>query len=197
MLNSAKEFFYNNEYLKAKELFHQMDYLYEEGLCELVLGNKEKAKELWLNIKNPTSASEWGLIILDIIDLKISKYPSFFQIRAFLEVYLDLLIKNKHFVWAQNVLSAIEFFAKVNPECYKFAARVLFSNKYFKLTHEFLNKSFEIFDGDPEAHFIASQTYYFEQDYKNSHKSILSTLKAVPSYVPALEFKKVIEQKLN
>lgn len=197
MLNKAKELFYIGDYKEALRLFDIGKAYYEAGLCSLLLGDEKKAKDYWKKEKCPDVATKWGLIVLDIIKLKVKEQPTFFQVRAFLEVYINLFIISNHLDWAENMISACNIFAKSNPETYKFIARVLFANEYYKLTHQFLAESKKMFFQDPEAHFIEAQAYYLEQEYKEAYKSIINALNSAPDYFPALEFKKEIEKKLN
>lgn len=192
MLKKAKDLFYKGDFRGAFELFKAENKNYEAGLCALLEGDEECARAFWQKEKDPDTATQWGLIVLDIIHLKIKKRPTFFQVRAFLEVYLSLFIESKHLSWAENLISACDIFARSNPESYKFIARALFANGYLMLTHKFLNESKKLFYFDPEAHFIDSQAYFLEEKYDLALKSIDETLKSAPEYYPALEFKKII-----
>ncbi len=193
----AKELFYKGDYKEALQLFKNENHNYEAGLCALLLGDEKLAKDFWTKDKNPDIATKWGLIVLNIINLKIKERPTFFQVRAFLEVYINLFIVNKQYTWAENLISACDILVRSNPETYKFIARVLFANGYLNLVHKFLSESKKLFYNDPEAHLIEAQTYYLEQDYKNAYKSIEETLSSASDYYPALQFKKIIEEKIN
>ncbi len=197
MQQKAKELFYQGDYTKALELFSAENSNYEAGLCALLLNDEENAKIFWTKDKDPDIATKWGLIILNIIHLKIKERPTFFQVRAFLEVYLNLFIQNKQLSWAENLISACDIFARSNPESYKFIARALFANGYLELSHKFLNESKKLFYCDPESHFIDSQAYFLEGKFEKALESINETLKSASEYYPAIEFKKIIEQKIN
>ena len=197
MQQKAKELFYQGDYTKALELFSAENSNYEAGLCALLLNDEENAKIFWTKDKDPDIATKWGLIILNIIHLKIKEHPTFFQVRAFLEVYLNLFIQNKQLSWAENLISACDIFARSNPESYKFIARALFANGYLELSHKFLNESKKLFYCDPESHFIDSQAYFLEKKYDKALKSINETLESARGYYPAVEFKKIIEKKIN
>lgn len=196
-LQLAKELFYKGNYKSALEIFCELDMNYEAGLCQLLLGDENKARNFWQKDKDPCLATKWGLIFLDLINLKVKNYPTFFQVRAFLEVYINLLIINNHLNWAENILSACDILARSNPEAYKFIARALFANGYLELTHHFINMAKEVFFYDPEAHLIQAQTYYMQEDYKKAKKSLEYTLKSCPEYAPALDFQKQVDRKLK
>ena len=197
MPEKAKDLFYKGDYLGAFEIFKKENLNYEAGLCALLYGDESIAKCFWTKDKSPDIATKWGLIVLDIIHLKINERPTFFQLRAFLEVYLNLFIVSSHLNWAENLISACDIFARYNPESYKFIARALFANGYLQLAHKFLDESKKIFYLDPEAHFIDSQAYFIEGKYYKALESINETLKSASEYYPAVEFKKIIMQKIK
>ena len=118
MQQKAKELFYQGDYTKALELFSAENSNYEAGLCALLLNDEENAKIFWTKDKDPDIATKWGLIILNVIHLKIKERPTFFQVRAFLEVYLSLFIQTKHLNWEENVISACDIFARANQLSY-------------------------------------------------------------------------------
>lgn len=125
-IDFARFCFENKHYEKAKEIFLNNNMLYEAGFCTLLSGNINSTKLIWNEIKDPGLAASWGLIILDIIEKKThTKKPKYFQTRAFLEVYLNLLIENELYDWADNIINAYKFFTEANGEVPKFIARVL------------------------------------------------------------------------
>ena len=197
MQQRARDLFYKGCYTGALEIFSACNLYYEAGLCALLTQDEYGAKKFWTIEKTPDIATKWGLIVLNIIHLKIKERPSFFQVRAFLEVYLNLFIENKLLKWAENLISACDILAKSNPETYKFIARALFANGYLELSHKFLDESKKLFYNDPEAHFIDSQAYFLEKKYDKALKSINETLESAREYYPAVEFKKIIEKKIN
>ena len=197
MLNKAKELFYKGDYSGALEIFKRGNLNYEAGLCTLLCSDVELAKSFWTKDKDRDVATRWGLIVINLIYLKVKERPTFFQLRAFLEVYLNLFIESGNLGWAENLISACDIFARYNPESYKFIARALFANGYLSLAHTFLNESKKLFYSDPEAHFIDSQAFFLEKEYDKALFSINETLKCASDYYPALEFKKLIEQKIK
>ena len=196
MSRKAKDLFYKGDYAGAFDIVNNENLNYEAGLCALLCGDEYVAKDFWTRDENPDVATKWGLIVLNIIHLKIKEHPTFFQLRAFLEVYISLFIESKNLPWAENLISACDIFARYNPESYKFIARALFANGYLQLAHKFLDESKKLFYFDPEAHFIDSQAYFLEEKYSEALKSINETLKSAKDYYPALEFKKIIEKRL-
>ena len=196
-IKQAKDFFYNKEYRKAHKLFSEEKDYYSSGLCCLLL-NKEKSAQLyWRKNCFDDPASAWGLRILDLIHLKAPKVrPSFFQTRAFLEIYLNLFLQNEKTEWAQNLISACDYLYQCNPESYKFIARALYSNGYFDLAIQFCKKTLKLFYSDPEAFLILSQCYYLIGDLGESLDCINRVLNMVDDYYPAIIFHKILKEEI-
>ena len=140
-INIAKDYFYKKDYKQAFKIFSAEKDYYSAGLCAFLLKKPQSARKYWK--KNSSClASGWGLCVLDFIELKTPrKKASFFQTRAFLEVYLNLLLENDLIEWAQNLIASCDLLYQSNPESYKFIARALFANGYFELAIMFCKKT--------------------------------------------------------
>ncbi len=193
----AKEHFYKKEYNEALELFSKINNNYALGLCNLLLKNEKEAKKFWSQNKKHCPACQFGLVILDLIKLKMNKQPSFFQTRAQLEIYLNLFLENNLIEWAENLISCCDFLYRSNPESYKFIARALYSNGYFDLAITFCKKSLRLFYCDPEAFLILSQCHFLKNDLKEALDLINKVLDIVSDYYPAILFKKIIKDKID
>lgn len=197
-IEKAKDFFYKKDYLNAYKIFSQLsDCMYETGLCALMINNLEEARKCWLKSKSYSPASEFGLYILDCIDLKARQLPSFFQTRAFLEIYLNLFLENNLVKWSENVVGYCEYFAKSNPEAFKFIARALYSNGYFSLAVRFLNKSITICPYDPEALLILSQCEFLLGNRGEALDIINKSLVYAPDFFPSKLMKNIILDDIN
>lgn len=193
---SAKYYFYNKEYKLALDLFIKEQNCYAAGLCSLLMCDTNKALKYW-SINKSCPASKWGLCVLDFIQLKKNKIPSFFQTRAQLEIYLNLFIENNLIEWAQNLVSCCDILFQANPESYKFIARALFANGYFKLAINFCKRSLRYFYSDPEAFLIMAQCQFLISDLAEALDSINRTLAIVPTYYPAKLFRKILVEEIE
>jgi len=191
----AKFCFENKHYDKAKELFLNNNMLYEAGFSSLLNGNITSAKLIWKEIKDPCLATDWGLIVLDVIEHKpYTKAPKYFQTRAFLEVYINLFLENEFYDWTDEIINAYKFFTRSNNETPKFIARVLSFWGYYELVHEFCALAKRICYYDPEVHFIEAETYLIEENYKEAYDCIIEGIKIAPEYYPN---KKLLEMIKN
>ena len=116
-------------YKKAAEIYKNLGKLYEYGRCELLQGNLENTKQIWSQIKEESPATLWGKSLLEFINLYVIHVPTFFQIRAFLEVDLDALLKSKLITYCENIVNGAHLFMQNNQESYKFIGRVFVNNR--------------------------------------------------------------------
>ena len=193
----AKEYFYQKKYTEALELFLKNKDYYGAGLSCLLLGDTKLAETYWQKKKNDCPASNFGLCILKFINLKPAKIPSFFQTRAQLEVYLNLFIESGHIEWAENLISNCDNFYLSNPESYKFIARALFANGYFKLAITFCKKTIKIYYCDPEAFLILAQCNFLMGELGEALDWVNKTIDMVPQYYPAILLKDVIKKEID
>ena len=193
---SAKDYFYKKDYKNALKLFLKESNYYAAGLCSFLLCNTKRARIFW-SINKSCPACKWGLSLLDFVQLKDGKKPTFFQTRAQLEVYISLLIENNLLEWAQNLISCCDIFFRANPESYKFIARALYANGYFKLAISFCKKSLRYFYSDPEAFLILAQCQFLLADLGEALDSVNRTLAIAPTYYPAKLFRRIVLEKIE
>ncbi len=193
----AKQHFYNKEYKKALEIFSKKNKYYEAGLCSLLLKDESSAREFWNKKSKNCPACAWGLCILGYINLKNERNATFFQTRAFLEVYLNLFLENDLIQWAQNLVSCCDVLYRANPEAYKFIARALYANGYFELAITFCKKSLRLFYADPEALLILSQCQYLLKNRPDALDSVNRVLCMVPTYYPAKIFRNILMEEIE
>ncbi len=192
-IKSAVELFYNKDYLSAREIFVPNGLYYEAGLCSLLIQNLKDARKYFKLKENNCPASNFGLIILDIIENKPKKQPKYFQVRAFLEVYINLLIENGLFLWAQKVIDEYRFFTNSNLETPKFIARVLNANNQNKAVHYFADIAKQICYYDAEIHYIDACLYLEENNIKKAKEIIDESLRFASEYYPILRLKEKID----
>lgn len=181
----AKKSLFEGDWKKAKKLFTKINAQYERGYCELMLGNFEKTKKIWLELEPQSPVIEWGQSLLGFIELHVVKSPTFFQIRNFLEMDLDALLKARQSGFAENIINGAHIFAQINPESYKYLGRVLLNNKYYKISKMFLDTAKNICYKDPEVHFLLAKYYIANAQTEDAKKSLKTTLEIEPAYFPA------------
>ncbi len=193
-LKLAYEFFYNKEYKSAKEIFIEYNETYEAGVCSLLLRNLEEAKNFFAQKKEICNASTFGLILIDIIQNTPKFAPKYLQVRSYLEIFLNLLIENQIFDWAQTIINYYPFLTNSNPEVPKFIARVLNANNYNMAVHDFAKIAKDICSLDAEIYYIDAELYLKENNLKEAKNSIQACLNFAPEYYPILKLNETIKK---
>lgn len=166
----------------------------EHAYFAILNNDLESALKVFKSLDSPRS--KWGVILVGIISGYMEAYPTYFEIRNFLEIDLDFLLKNEKIDYVEQILGALELLVQINQETYKFAARVMFENKLYKAAKEYLDKSKNIFYNDPELHFMLARFYIKTGEYEKSDFHLDECLNLIPDYYPALLLKREIARYL-
>lgn len=150
------------------------------------------AKKIFSKIDNPRGI--WGTILVSILDGYMEIFPTYFQIRNFLEIDLDLLLKNEKLDYVEQLLGALDIFAEINQEVYKFTARVMFENNLLSAAFKYMQKSKDIYYNDAELHFMLMRYYLKVHDFEQAYLEVNECLQLIPNYYPALVMKEKIEE---
>ena len=91
----------------------------------LVNENLEEAKKNFQLIKEQDIRASWALFVISLIEGDVREYPTYFQIRNFLEIDLNMLIEHYKGEYVEKVIRYCDFMFNINPEVYKFIGRCL------------------------------------------------------------------------
>jgi len=184
------------EYLKAAEVYKEAGQKYQAGFCELLAGNKQEAEKLWYGCCASSSAAQWGICLLDFINLRHNPHmPSYLQIRNFLEMDIGNFIIANKIQYAENLIKNEKVLASVNLESYKLIGRVLLNFGFLNQAKKYLIKSIEIVDQDAETFYHLGQYNYAIGAYEESIKTLKRCLELNSYYVPAVHLLKIIHSK--
>lgn len=189
----ARAYLENKNYNKAEQLYKVLNKPYEYGRCCLLQGKYKETEEIWNSIKEDTPAVLWGKSLLEFINLYVKHIPTFFQIRAFLEVDFDALLNAGLITYCENIANGAHLLAQNNQESYKFIGRVFVNNKYIDLAELFLKKAKDICYIDPEIHFLLAKCYLEKNNKEDAIYSLRTSIEKGYGYYPA---KKLLE-KIN
>lgn len=177
-------FFKNNADVIVKQ--DSIDYAYL-----LVLGDDlERAARLFANFDSPRS--KWGVVLCEILSGCIIHFPTYFEIRNFLEIDIDFLLQNKKIDYLELLLGSSEVLSEINPETYKFISRVMLENNILDSAILYMKKYENICYKDPELHFLYCKYYLKRNEYKNALNSIGVCLCYFPDYYPGIKQKEYI-----
>lgn len=180
----GKIYFEQGDLDKAIKFFEKSKAYFEVAKCKFLKKDLFGAKLFLNKIQEKTIASEWLSFLIDVIENKVKKYPTFFQVRNFLEVDLSLLFETNNIEYAEKIINC-SYFVEANAEANKFFARVLYNYEYIGLSQIFLDKSLDIFYKDPETHFIKAQCFLKENNIEDAKKHLNYCLEYADNYFPA------------
>ena len=158
----------------------------ESAYLAILHNDLASAKDIFSKIDSPRSS--WGLFLVENLSGYVQKFPTYFEIRNFLEIDLDFLLKNNKIDYVQLILGMADLLAKINQETYKYIARVMYENQFYKTAKEYLEKSKDVLYNDPELHFMLAKYHYKNNKYSSALLNIKECLRILPDYYPAKIF---------
>lgn len=187
-LNNNKFFFFYTDCSFVEILPNSLEHAY----LAIINNDLSSAKEIFKTIDNPRA--KWGGVLISVLNGYLDIFPTYFQIRNFMEIDLDFLIKNEKLDYVEQLLGALEIFCTINQEAYKFAARVMFENNLLSAAFNYMKKSKDVYYNDAELHFMLARYYISVHDYEKAYLCINECLNLIPDYYPALQYKQKIEE---
>lgn len=181
----VKQDFFSGRIKGCRAFFENNHYYTEAGYCCIILDNFAKAEELFSKVKDIDTRASWGLVLLQILRGNIVTFPTYFQIRNFLEIDLNILISYCKGDYVEKVIKFADFMAYYNPETYKFIGRVFWANNLMNASMFFLRRAKDKFYQDPELHYLLAYIYYQDKNYELCKKYLASCLSILPEYNPA------------
>ena len=184
----AKNKFLSGDFDCAEAFFEQNKFLLELGYCKLLSGELDQAKKAFKPIQDSDLRGSWGMKLIQFIECYVSSMPSYFQVRNFLEIDLNLLINAHQPQFVENIINGADLFYSINPESYKFIARVMLNNDFVEIAFHYLNRAKDKFYYDPEMHLMLANCYVKTGDKQLAKQSINNCLSILPNYFPAKRF---------
>lgn len=182
----VKKDFLSGKIKGCKTYFENNNYYVEAGYCCIVLDELDKAKELFQKGQEVDTRAKWGLILLQMIKGDILTFPTYFQIRNFLELDLSILILYCKGEYVEKIIRYADFMAYYNPECYKFIGRAFWANNLMSAAMFFLRRAKDKFYQDPELHYLLAYIFYNnDRNIDLAKKALGACLGILPEYAPA------------
>lgn len=188
----AKTELLNSEAVLSQEYFEKHKCWLELGYCKLFQNDRKGARECFNKIAEANPRARWALVLIELLEGNNDAKPTYFQIRNFLEIDIDLFIKNAQADYVERIINCGDMFFTINPESYKFIARVLLNNDFPSVAMVFLKRGKENFYFDPELHYMMAICYFKENEKQFARQSLLKCLSIVPNYYPAKEMLKTL-----
>ncbi len=181
----------------CQQFFIKNGYMLENAYYELLSDNINKAKILFDAIKDYDIRAHWASFMISMINSDIREYPSYFEIRNFLEIDLNILLHYFKGDYVQSIIGYSDFLFTINPEVHKFIGRVFYNNDYPEQCMFFLDKAKNYFYHDPELHYLLAYIYYKNGDYKRAEKALNECVYILPGYFPAVNLMEKLKFKIK
>ena len=181
----------------CQQFFIKKGYILENAYYELLSENIEKSKNLFNAIKNNDIRAHWALFLISMIDGDIKEYPSYFELRNFLEIDLNILLHYFKGDYVEKIIRYADFMFTINPEVHKYIGRVFYNNDYFDQGMFFLERAKSYFYHDPELHYLSAYIYYNNHQIEKAQKALDDCVRILPEYYPAVNLLKKIKSMIK
>ena len=185
-----KEKFLTAQDLGCRKFFLKKGYLLEYAYCEFLDDNLEVAKEIFSSLREKDIRAHWAYFLINLIEGDLCEYPTYFELRNFLEIDLNILINYCKGDYVEKIVKYANFMSSINPETYKFIGRVFYNNNLIVQAMYFLNLAKNYFYNDPELHYLIAFIYYNEGNLPDCRKALNTCLYILPEYFPAVDLLK-------
>lgn len=190
----AELLFSLGDYAQSALIYKNLGDVYREGYSYLHIGDIEKAKQIWDDFENNSSALTWGKILIAVLNNNWDTYPSYLQIRNYFEIDFGLFLKNKKYNFIHKLVDSLPFFVQINPEVYKFIGASFLNNGYPINSVNFLKQWKNMQYDDPEVHYLLARNYFALNLNENAIKSAQNCLKVAPLYFPARKILQILTE---
>ena len=184
----AKTFLMTGIFEESAKLYNQLKMSFEEGYCYLLLGNIDQAEIIWNDLGDENPWLLWGRSLIEILRGELQNYPTYLQLRNFMEVEMSIFLKFGRNDLFDKVLGALEVLKEINPECYKYVGRVLLNCGQARRALYYLSKFCDINFNDPEIQYLLAKCYVELGFTGLAHSAIANCLNIAPNYYPAVSF---------
>ena len=131
--------------------------------------------------------------MISMIKENIKEYPSYFELRNFLEIDLNIMLHYFKGDYVEKIIRYADFMFTINPEVHKYIGRVFYNNGYIEQGMFFLERAKNYFYHDPELHYLLAYIYYNKNDFQKCEKALNDCLYVLPKYFPAENLLKKIK----
>ena len=194
----AKEELLTGKIDDCQQFFVKNGYMLELAYARLLCEDVEGAKKLFSAIENNDIRAHWALFMISLIEGEAQEYPSYFELRNFLEIDLNILITYYKGDYVEKIIRYADYMYTINPEVHKFIGRVLYNNGLVEQGLSFLNRAKSYFYHDPELHYLLGYIYFSQGKLDEAQKALENGLRILPEYYPTENLlKNIIEIKNN
>ena len=195
-------------YIKAKEelltaaegscqqFFNNNNLLLESAYYELLHKNLNSAKKIFKSLQDADIRAHWGYFVSCLTEGKIEGYPSYFELRNFYEVDLQIFFTYYLGEYIEEICKYNDWLFSINPEIFKYTGRAFLTNQYIDIGMFFLKKAKEKYFNDPELHYLLAECNINTGKYSEAMEDLRNCLTVLPGYYPAIKLKQKLEATL-
>lgn len=173
-----------------KDFFKENGNILEYGYCLILEGQLDKAEQVLRTIDS--IRADWAVKLIPFMKGHVEILPTYFQIRNFLEIDINLLLLAKQTDSISYILGGADILYSVNCETYKYIARVMMNNGFYDIAKNYLKEARSNTYNDPELHFMCCQYYIKNGEFDKALQSIQECLNVLPEYYPAIKIKEAL-----
>lgn len=181
----AKRALYTSNIKEAYMYFNKAKNIYGCAYCKFIIGNINEAELLLKLVRDSSSAVNWLLFVIELIQGNITNPPTYFQLRNFYEQDLEILFQYKQTAFINKIVEKNSYMEYFNREIYKYTARVFFNNNYIDIAENFLKKSLDVCYKDPETHYLLGELYIVKKNFEKAKTEFSISSNVAGEYLPA------------
>lgn len=181
----AKEELLTGNITDCQQFFVKNGYMLEAAYGKLLCDDIEGAKKIFGTIADRDIRGHWALFMISLIEGEAQEYPSYFELRNFLEIDLNILITYYKGDYVEKIIRYADYMYAINPEVHKFIGRVLYNNGLVEQGLFFLNRAKSYFYHDPELHYMLGYIYFNQGKLDEAQKALENGLRILPEYFPS------------
>lgn len=154
----------------------------------ILLKDLDKVKRI-LEKTNESPASKWCnfLILLFRNEIKKDHWPTFLQIRHFLEFTGYYLLLSKNDLFLKLLIKNLSKLIDINIASAKLIGSAYLNMGYLDEAISFLLKSIKTDSFDGEGYFLLGKAYFLKKDFKNSISILSKAELFLPNHLPTKE----------
>jgi tetratricopeptide (TPR) repeat protein len=181
-----------SQYQEASEVFQRADNLYLQGYALLLKGEHDAAYAIWQPLleKRP---NHWCGCLQGMATFQLKQFPTFLQIRNFLESDIVALFEAGQLSVLKNILAHTDFMADIHYEAPKYVGRAFLNVGEYPKAQLYLLKAQKLLPNDPEAYFHLAQLYVKQGDVERARLMLNQCLLISPAFYPGLTLMREIE----
>ena len=105
----VKQDFFSGRIKGCRSYFENNHQYVEAAYCCIILDNLDRAEELLAKVKDIDIRANWGLVLIQMLKGDIKYFPTYFEIRNFLEIDLNILILYCKSDYVEKVIKYADF----------------------------------------------------------------------------------------